>query len=490
MVIMLPDHATCYRAISARDTRFDGHIFTGVKTTGIYCRPVCPARVPRSDNVIFYPSAAAAHEAGFRPCLRCRPETAPDTPAWRGTSAVIGRALRLIDDGALNDLSVAHLAMRLGVGDRHLRRLFLKHLGATPIAVAQTRRTLLAKQLLHETQLPMTEVALGSGFGSIRRFNEVFQNLFDRPPSAIRRGLAPEVSMVSSGEISLKLRFRPPYDWEGVAAFLSARLYKGVEAFVEGQYCRSFDIDGHKGIIFVGPGGIDWLNVRVVCTSLVVLPRLIARIRRSFDLAADTATIGADLSKDPKLAPLVERYPGLRVPVSWSSFEGLVRAILGQQITVAAAIGLGHQLLSVCAEPLPEALAQRGPVTHVFPSAKAVAELDLAFLSMPNTRKQTLGQAAQVFSEDPGFFAGEFSEIRTRLLSLKGVGPWTADCTLLRALGDPDAMPSGDVALIKAFCQIDSTVQSQTDLALRAQNWQPWRSYAAQYLWRSLTKIA
>jgi AraC family transcriptional regulator, regulatory protein of adaptative response / DNA-3-methyladenine glycosylase II len=483
---MLPDHATCYRAIAARDTRFDGYLFTGVKTTGIYCRPVCPARLPKSSNVTFYPSAAAAQEAGLRPCLRCRPETAPDTPAWRGTSATIGRALRLIDEGALDEHGVDHLAMRLGIGDRQLRRLFIKHVGATPIAVAQTRRTLLAKQLLHETQLPMAQVALGAGFGSIRRFNEVFQDLFGRPPMEIRRGLVQEVPHGVGSEIALKLRFRSPYDWEGVSGFSRARLYHGIEAFEGDVYCRSFSIDGHVGIVRVGPCGVDWLNVRVTCSNLIVLARVISSVRRAFDLSGDPLTINEHLSADPLMAKLVTRRPGLRLVSSWGGFEGVVRAVLGQQITVQAAIGLGNELVRVLGHELPTEIATAGPITHVFPEAVTVASADLSFLKMPRSRQRTLQAVAQAFVDQPNLLEGEGMTVRTRLNAITGIGPWTLDYIALRVLNDPDALPSTDVALIRAFGLLTGELATGDLLACHGKNWQPWRSYASQHLWASL----
>src|SRR5580704_14788496 len=248
------DHDACYRAISVRDARFDGRFFTGVKTTGIYCRSVCPARTPRSENVTFFPSAAAAQEAGFRPCLRCRPETAPDLGAWRGTSNTVSRALSLIELGALDEADVDALAGRLGVGERQLRRLFRQHLGASPVAVAQTRRILLAKQLIHETRLPMAEVAFASGFGSIRRFNETFQQLCGRPPSELRRAAGPDFPAGPAGEIVLLLRYQPPYDWPAMIAFLKRRAIAGVEHVTADRYARAVELNGVHGTVAVQRG--------------------------------------------------------------------------------------------------------------------------------------------------------------------------------------------------------------------------------------------
>jgi AraC family transcriptional regulator, regulatory protein of adaptative response / DNA-3-methyladenine glycosylase II len=299
------DHEACYRAICQHDARFDGRFFTGVKTTGIYCRPVCPARVPLAKNVIFFPTAAAAQEAGFRPCLRCRPETAPDLGAWRGTSNTVSRALNMIEHGALDEDDVDGLAGRLGVGERQLRRLFRQHLGASPVAVAQTRRILLAKQLIHETRLPMAEVAFASGFGSIRRFNETFQTLFGRPPSELRRAGGPDFPAGPAGEIVLLLRYHPPYDWPAMIAFLERRAIGGLEHVTAERYARTVQLDGLTGTVAVEPARGNALCATVRFPKLSALPAIIARLRRVFDLGADPVAIAAHLAKDPTLKPLV-----------------------------------------------------------------------------------------------------------------------------------------------------------------------------------------
>lgn len=314
----LLDRRTCYRAFQSRDARFDGRVFVGVTSTGIYCRPVCPARTPRFENCRFFASAAAAQEAGFRPCLRCRPEIAPDLAFWRGTANTVSRALALIADGALDEdeAGVEALAERLGVGGRQLRRLFQRHLGASPVAVAQTRRVLFAKQLLHDTRLPMAEVALASGFGSVRRFNETFRRLFDRPPSALRRRSGADTS--ARDGVTLKLAYRPPYDWPGMLAALAARSAPGTEWIEEDVWHRRIDLDGERGSVAVAHlPERNAVAVTIRFPSVKVLPAIVARVRRVFDLGADIATIDRHLARDPNLAPLIARRPGLRAPGDW-----------------------------------------------------------------------------------------------------------------------------------------------------------------------------
>jgi AraC family transcriptional regulator, regulatory protein of adaptative response / DNA-3-methyladenine glycosylase II len=314
----LHDRRTYYRAFQTHDARFDGRVFVGVTSTGIYCRPICPARTPKFENCRFFASAAAAQEAGFRPCLRCRPEIAPDLAFWRGSANTVSRALALIADGALDgeDNDIEGLAERLGVGGRQLRRLFQRHLGASPIAVAQTRRVLFAKQLLHDTHLPMAEVALASGFGSVRRFNETFRDLFDRPPSALRRKAGTDNSAREG--VTLRLAYRPPYDWPGMLAALASRAAPRTEWVENDIWHRRIDLDGKQGSVAVAhlPARNSVL-VTIHFPCVKSLPSIVARVRRVFDLGADIATIDSHLARDPKLAPLIRKRPGLRAPGDW-----------------------------------------------------------------------------------------------------------------------------------------------------------------------------
>ena len=476
------DPTACHRAMLARDARYDGRFFTCVKTTGIYCRPICPARPPKLENCVFLPTAAAAQEAGFRPCLRCRPESAPDLGAWRGTSGTVTRALRLIEAGALDEGDVDALAARLGVGERHLRRLFLRHLGAAPVTVAQTRRVLLAKQLIHQTDLPMTEVALASGFGSVRRFNETFQQLYRRPPGELRRRRVAGVPAATG--IRLLLPYRPPYDWSSMIGFLAARAIAGVEVVAGGVYRRVIDLGGATGAIEVADApDRSSLRVTVRFPRLEALPEIIARIRRVFDLGADPAAIVAELARDPALAPLVVARPGLRVPGAWDGFELAVRAVLGQQITVAAARTLAGKLVAAFGEPVASGDAAEG-LTHAFPRPERFDVDGVAALGMPRARAAALAGLAAAQLDDPRLFdpRADLEAAVSRLRALPGIGEWTAQYIAMRALRENDAFLAGDVALQRVLAR-DGRRPTAKELVARAESWRPWRAYAVLHLW-------
>jgi AraC family transcriptional regulator of adaptative response / DNA-3-methyladenine glycosylase II len=479
------DQDACYRAVMTRDARFDGRIFGCVRTTGIYCRPVCPARTPRRENMTFYPSAAACEEAGYRACLRCRPETAPDMGAWRGSSNTVSRALALIEQGALDGGDVDGLAARLGVGERQLRRLFKQHLGASPVGVAQTRRVLLAKQLIHETDLPMTQVALAAGFGSVRRFNETFQRLYDRPPLALRRRSVARAA--EQGSVTLMLRYRPPYDWAGMIGFLAARAIPGVEVVTAERYARTIALDGAMGTVAVSPADGDRLAVRVRFPKMTALPSILSRVKRVFDLSADPATIEAHLSADPDLARMVAARPGLRAPGAWDGLELGVRAILGQQITVPAAVKLAGRLTAEYGEALPPEWAGEG-LTHVFPSADRLAVADIAGHGlMPGARARAISGLAAAVAADPHLFGARASleEAVAALRALPGIGEWTAQYIAMRQLREPDAFPAADVGLMRALADADGVRPTPAELLARAEAWRPWRAYAALHLWAS-----
>jgi AraC family transcriptional regulator of adaptative response / DNA-3-methyladenine glycosylase II len=478
------DRTACYRAISTRDARFDGRLFVGVKTTGIYCRPICPARTPKFENVSFYASAAAAQEAGFRPCLRCRPETSPDLAFWRGTSNTVSRALALIEAGGLDDADVEGLADRLGVGARQLRRLFRQHVGASPIAVAQTRRVLLAKQLIHETTLPMAEVAMASGFNSVRRFNETFQQLFGRAPASLRR--IRERGKREAGALSVHLAYRPPYDWDAMLSFLAARAIPGVERVLDNVYRRSIVIGAASGVLSVAPADRNRVNVTVRFPNMAALPNIIARVRRVFDLAADPDMIGAHLAQDPVLAPLVAARPGLRVPGAWDGFELAVRAIFGQQITVPAATKLLGKLVLAHGAVLPEEMRGIDGLTHVFPSPTCLAGVDLG-LGMPRARLTAVTSLATALVADPAIFSpgASLDAAIAKLRALPGIGEWTAQYIAMRELREPDAFPAADIGLMRALAMPDGRRPTPSELLTLAERWRPWRAYAALHLWAS-----
>ena len=483
----LPEREISYRALQSRDPRFDGLLFVGVTSTGIYCRPVCPARTAKFENCRFFGSAAAAQEAGFRPCLRCRPETAPDLASWRGTSSTVSRALALIAEGALDGdrASVGALADRLGIGERHLRRLFVQHLGASPIAVAQTRRVLFAKQLIHETRMPMTQVALAAGFRSLRRFNEVFHKLFHRSPRALRHKSSSSRANPEAG-VTLRLRYRPPYDWDSMLDHLRARAIPGVELVQNGRYLRTVEIAGSTGTVEVSHlPERQSLSVTIRFPEMRSLPAIVTRVRRVFDLGADIETIDEHLSRDPNLAPLIARRPGLRAPGGWDGFELAVRAILGQQVTVAAGRRLAEKLVAVYGSPVSREYVTGQKLTHVFPTARRIASAHSVTVGMPRARQSSLEALARAAVADPNLFRpfGTVEETIARLRQLRGVGEWTAQYIALRAFREPDAFPAADIGLLRGAAIVDGNQPTSASLLTRAESWRPWRAYAAQHLW-------
>jgi AraC family transcriptional regulator of adaptative response / DNA-3-methyladenine glycosylase II len=485
--MQLPDKATCYKALQGKDARFDGLIFVGVKSTGIYCRPVCPARTAKYENCTFYGSAAAAQEAGYRPCLRCRPETAPQFASWRGTSNTVSRALALIAEGALDgeNSSVEKLADRLGVGERQLRRLFLQHLGASPVAVAQTRRVLFAKQLIHDTALSMTEVALAAGFNSLRRFNEVFHDLFHRPPSSLRRKSAANLPSVAGGTV-FRIRYRAPYDWDYMLEFLRARAIPGIEVVEKNIYKRTVEIDGQSGFIEVEHlPRKDSLCVTIRHPNVQALQEIVNRVRCLFDLGADIETIDGHLSLDMELRPWVTKRPGLRAPGGWDGFELAVRAVLGQQVTVQAARRLAGKLVALHGGPVVQDMTLPSGLTHIFPTAARIAgAVDLG-LGMPKSRLETLKAVAQASVDDPALFqpARDVDEAIAKLTAVPGIGDWTAQYVALRAIREVDAFPASDIGLLRGAEKVLGEPLTPKSLALRAEAWRPWRGYAAQHLW-------
>ncbi|MGA7219006.1 MAG: AlkA N-terminal domain-containing protein [Candidatus Sulfotelmatobacter sp.] len=473
---MTLDWQICSRARLSRDPRFDGKFFIGVAGSGVYCRSICPAPTAKEKNVRYFSTAAAAAEAGFRPCLRCRPECSPGTPAWLGTSNTVSRALRLIDEAGLEDGGVEPLAARLGVGSRHLRRLFLKHLGATPTAVAHTRRLHFAKKLIDETQLPMTQIAVASGFGSVRRFNAGIREVYHRTPTQIRR-LARQKQGEAENQYLFRLRFRPPYDWKGMLAFLAVRATPGVEFVEAGSYRRSISLNGNHGYFEVS---LDETNHALAARVQFGDPRslffITERIRAMFDLNADWAAIVENLKNDRALAERISLDPGLRVPGCWNGFELTVRAILGQQVSVKGATTLAGRLAGAFGEPFCPAKG----LAHLFPTPRVLAEANVAGIGLPRARGETIRALARAVCTGKINFesVADTDEFLMRLREVPGIGNWTAQYVAMRALGEPDAFPSSDLGLMRAL-----RLSSVSELERRAEGWRPWRAYAAMHLW-------
>ena len=475
------DGDLCYRAMQAKDARFDGRFFVCVTTTGIYCRPVCPARVPRRAHCRFVASAAAAEEAGFRSCLRCRPETAPGTPAWAGTAATVSRALRLIEEGALDEGSVDALAARLGLGERQLRRLFLAHTGAGPQAMAANRRLLTAKQLISDTTMPLSDIAFASGYKSLRRFNDAILKAYGMAPTELRR--ASEAQAGSA--IRIRLGYRPPFDFEQVLSYLSFRAMPGVERSGGLRYARSFDLDGARGIVSVEPAprrhALD-ARVRFFETGRKALPvrTIAARLRRLFDLDAEPGAIAAAFRGDALIGPRLARAPGLRVPGAFDGFELAIRAVLGQQISVKGATTIAGRIVAKFGAPCP---ANDEGLTHFFPSARVLARADLSGLGLTGGRIATLTSLSRAAASGKvDFTPRESLEASvSSLTALPGIGEWTAHYVALRAVGEPDAFPASDLGLRKAAG--NGAPVPMEELEAMSEAWRPWRSYAALALW-------
>lgn len=471
-----------YRAVVAKDTRFDGVFFTGVKTTGIYCRPVCSAKTPRAASCEFFTSAAAAEASGYRPCLRCRPELAPYALQQNLAFAVWQK----ITAGALNDGDLEQLSARVGLSSRQLRRVLLQEFGVSPVELAQTQRLLFAKKLLQETSLPMAELAYAAGFGSVRRFNALFEQRYKMTPGSIRRSSAEG----DNKGLVLRLAYRPPYAWDAVLAYLGGRAMPGLEAVVDQAYVRSVLMDGKTGWIkLTHLPERGQLALQVAPSLAGVLMPLLAKVRTQFDMEANPAVIQAHLESDSLLAQQMARTPGLRVPGTFDVFELAIRAVLGQQVSVAGATTVSGRLVRTFGEAMTTPFAE---VTHHFPSIELLAQLpveQIATIGVPKSRAATIQNLAR-FALAGGLqqkIGASADVVVADLKTVAGIGEWTAQYIALRALRFPDAFPAGDLGLQKAAAIAPEIRITEKQLLQRASAWSPWRSYAALLLWQSLS---
>jgi len=483
---MILEKDICDRARKARDPRFDGLFFIGVLSTGIYCRPICPAPSPKPQNIVYYSTAAAAAEAGLRPCLRCRPEASPGSPAWNGTSATVSRAMLLIRHGALNEGSVEALAAKLGVGGRHLRRLFKEHVGVSPLALATTHNILFAKKLLTETSMPVSDIAFASGFGSIRRFNAAFRKLYGKAPSDLRQPSEKIGNQrASMFRCELTLSYRPPFDWPAMLSFFGDRAIPGVECVDSGVYHRTVRINGAGGKISVAHAQKGQaLTLGVELPDSRDLMGVVERVRRMFDLDANMPEIHTVLSADPLLAEIIEKLAGLRLPVSWEPFESAVRAVVGQQISVKGSRTIIGRIAAKAGPGVD--IPDRPELTRLFPTPEELHACDLGIIGMPGKRVATLKALSEaVANGDISLRVNDtLDHFVETLVRIPGIGDWTAQYIAMRALGEPDAFPAADLGIIKAL-QEGQIRPTPKQVRERAEAWRPWRAYAAIYLWRA-----
>jgi AraC family transcriptional regulator, regulatory protein of adaptative response / DNA-3-methyladenine glycosylase II len=486
---MVLDHERCYRAVESRDARFDGYFVGAVRTTGIYCRPSCPAVTPKRRNIEFFPTAAAAHERGYRACKRCRPDASPGSPEWDVRGDVVARAMRLIGDGIVDREGVGGLARRLHYSERHLNRLITDELGAGPLSIARAQRATTARVLVETTSVPFTTIAFAAGFRSIRQFNDTVQAVFAASPSQLRDARADRPGEDqpggAAGSVAVDLAVRQPFDLDAAMTFLAARAVGGIE-YIDGEtYRRSLALPNGHGIAAIGrrtvrKAGREHVRVEFSLADWRDLAPAVRRVRRLLDLDADPVAIDAALGADPALGVLVSRRPGLRVPGSVDPFETAVRAVIGQQVSVVGARTVAARVVRAAGDPLS---LPDDRLTYVFPSPASLAAIDPAALPMPMRRRATLTElATRVDLGKIVLDAGaDRDDLRQALLDVPGIGPWTADYVLMRGLGDPDVFLDTDLGVRRALDRL----AIGTDAALR---WRPWRSYALHHLWEQLAE--
>ncbi|MFF9238579.1 AlkA N-terminal domain-containing protein [Streptomyces sp. NPDC014801] len=477
---MHTDRERCVRAVQSKDARFDGWFYTAVLTTRIYCRPSCPVVPPKPANMTFYPSAAACQQAGFRACKRCRPDTSPGSPEWNQRADLTARAMRLIADGVVDREGVPGLAARLGYSTRQVERQLLAELGAGPLALARAQRAQTARLLIETTPLPMADIAFASGFSSIRTFNDTVREVFALTPSELRARVPKSAAPAAPGTLSLRLPFRAPLNPDNLFGHLAATAVPGVEEWRDGSYRRTLRLPYGHGIAALTPRP-DHIACRLTLTDLRDLTVAISRCRRLLDLDADPVAIDDALRADPLLAPLVDKAPGRRVPRTVDEAEFAVRAVLGQQVSTAAARTHAARLATAHGEPVTD---PEGGLTRLFPDPAALAAVDPETLAMPRTRPTTFTTLVRHLADGSLHLGVEsdWAEARARLLQLPGFGPWTVDVIAMRALGDPDAFLPTDLGIRRAAAELGLPA-TPAALTARAAAWRPWRAYAVQYLW-------
>ena len=476
------DEERWWRAVQGQDPRFDGWFVLGVVTTGIYCRPSCPARTPKRENVRFHPSAAAAQASGLRACKRCRPDASPGSPAWDGRSDLAARAARLIADGVVDREGVDGLAFRLGYSRRQVERALLAELGAGPLGLARAQRAQTARTLVETTDLPFADVAFAAGFGSVRQFNDTVREVFAGTPGELRRrraGGSPEATGVTAGSIRLRLPHRAPLWPDSLFGHLAATAVPGVEEWRGGAYRRTLRLPRGSGLVELRPTA-GHVGCRLTLADLRDLAPAVARCRRLLDLDADPVAVDALLAQDEVLAPWVAKAPGRRIPRTVDEGELALRAVLGQQVSTAAARTHASRLVQAVGEPVED---PAGGLTHLFPTAEAVAGVDPEVLALPRARRATVLRLARALADgevdlDPG---ADHVHARAQLLALPGIGPWTVETIAMRALGDPDAFLPGDLGVVVSARTLG--LGEGRALMTRAQRWAPYRSYAVQHLW-------
>ncbi|MDL5204689.1 AlkA N-terminal domain-containing protein [Streptomyces sp. ALI-76-A] len=482
---MHTDTERCVRAVRSKDARFDGWFFTAVLTTRVYCRPSCPVVPPKPENMTFHPSAAACQQAGFRACKRCRPDTSPGSPQWNQRADLVARAMRLVADGVVDREGVPGLAARLGYSPRQVERQLLAELGAGPLALARAQRAQTARLLIETTPLPMAEIAFAAGFSSIRTFNDTVREVFALSPSDLRARVPKSRATTdrprgTPGALALRLPFRAPLTPDNLFGHLAATAVPGVEEWRDGAYRRTLRLPYGHGIVALTPRP-DHIACRLTLGDLRDLTVAISRCRRLLDLDADPVAVDDQLRADPVLAPLVDKAPGRRVPRTVDEAEFAVRAVLGQQVSTAAARTHAARLVTAYGDPVDD---PEGGLTHLFPSPAALAALDPESLALPRARRVTFTTLVDRLADGTLNLGveGDWAQTRARLLALPGFGPWTADVIAMRALGDPDAFLPTDLGIRRAAREL-GLPSTPAALTARAAAWRPWRAYAVQYLW-------